>query len=274
MRSTEPSEPDGKRWAMTMRRTRAAAALLAASAITGGTGWWLIDHGDSREPRAAPTTAEVVVMGEGLDLLSGDSVEDWVRYGSFVAVVTVTGEHAAPIAQEDLDRGEGMIDRSIDLRIDKTLWSRPGVNLPASVTTTAAGWTWGDHAPERRTSFALGDRPRLEVDQQYVIAFARYPGLPAKQADACGDQVIEPAWGPVGSGGAVPVSAGVLGVGEFEGTAQTLDQALEAAAQARSGPNSTFRDLLVGARVELLAPLLTEAAGRTTQEEIPAPAGC
>lgn len=197
-----------------------------------------------------------------------------MRYGSFVAIVTVTGERAAPIPPEDADRGEGMIERSIDLRIDRTLWSRPGVTPPAHVTTTAAGWTWKDNAPERRTPFALAHRPRLELNQQYVIAFARYPGLSPEQAEACGDQAIEPVWGPVGSGGAVPVSAGVLGVGEFEGTTLNLDQALAAATEARSGPNSTFRDLLVGARVELLAPLLTEAALRTAQEKIPGPPGC
>jgi hypothetical protein len=142
------------------------------------------------------------------------------------------------------------------------------------VATTAAGWTWGDHDPEERTEFALSDRPRLDLGHQYVVAFASYPGLGQEQAEKCGDPATPTRWAPVGSGGAVPITEGVIGVGEFEGIDRDLDQALTAAKAARSGPNATFRDLLTGASVQLVAPLLDQAARSTPPTEVSGPPGC
>lgn len=255
-----------------MRKARMIVAGAVVVATIGG--GWLISRGDP-QPTAGPDPGgRGPIVGEGLDLLSGSTAEDWVRYASFVATVSVVDERAASIPKEDLERGEGMVDRVIDIRIDRTLWSRPGVTPPTTVTTTAAGWTWGDGDPGTRTAFALADRPRLEVGRQYVVAFASYPGLDPAQAERCGDPATPTRWGPVGSGGAVPVTDGVVGVGEFEGADRDLDQALAASKEARSGPDVTFRDLVTGASVQVVPPLLDEAARRTPPTEVPGPPGC
>jgi hypothetical protein len=103
---------------MTARGIVAAVVTFAAL----GSGGWVVAHGDGHRASGGDSSAHPApIVGEGLDLLSGASAEDWVRFASFVATVTVVDEHAVSIPQEDLERGEGMIDRVVELRVDRTL---------------------------------------------------------------------------------------------------------------------------------------------------------
>lgn len=73
--------------------------------------------------RSSPDVTEV----SGADsVLPNVGLADWISYGNQVAVVLVMSEAELPPPQEVLDRGEGYIGRTVEVRIEEDLWLAPG----------------------------------------------------------------------------------------------------------------------------------------------------
>lgn len=112
-------------------------------------------------------------------------MEDVVTFSDALVLFTVAGERELEPSAEDLQAGEGEIDRTLTLSIQRTLWRRPGAPvMPPTVEHTTPGWLFeGDS----RRPFTIGAAPRLEVGQSYVSTFGRYstgewvPGDPGTQ---------------------------------------------------------------------------------------------
>lgn len=250
----------------------AIAAVVASAGVVGG----MAMGGDSPERRAAATQQPPVVLADSLDLLDSGTVEDWVSYGSAVAVVTVVDERAGQVLEDDLARGEGTINRDIVMQVDERLWTREGANLPDQITISTTGWAWSDGQPEKRVEFGNAGRPRYEVGRQYLVALAKWPGTPKDQLANCEDEPEEGGWAPIGEYASTPVTNGIVGVGEFEGTVRTLGEALEDAkspAEAIAVEGGTLRSHLYGKTVQSVVPQLKVAAETVKPKEIPTP-GC
>lgn len=254
-----------------------AAAVIVAAGVVGG--FTLTDAGADKgagggPPRSGPSA---IMLSDGLDLLASQTAEDWVSYASVVGVVTVVDERANPIPAEDRERGEGVIGRKIDLRIDEALWTRAGVEVPELVTLGSEGWAWSDGDPDKRTKFGGAGRPRLEVGEQYLVALAEFPGVPADKLAQCEDEPAVDEWGVIGQYGSVPVTDGVVGAGEFEGARRNAAEALKVAQERGevepSSVNASFRGSLYGKSVAAATPALDRAAEHTPPKKIPVP-GC
>ncbi|WP_433167089.1 hypothetical protein [Kribbella sp. CA-247076] len=206
-----------------MRRFTSVAAGLGIAATTVA-GISLAAAGSTDAPAAAQ---RAVVLADGDDRLPSGSATDWVTYADHVVVVNATSETALPPTRTEIERGEGLIGRKVDLEVQKVLWSRKDAAQPAprSWEYNATGWVFADGKPETRTALALHDRPRIETGHQYVLAIAW-------QAPQCatGDTAVPGRWMGLGSGSELPFDGGVIGQGENEGQLQTVDQVRSEAA--------------------------------------------
>lgn len=199
-----------------------------------------------------------VVLGDGRDRTASRTVSDWVTYGDHVLVVTVVGEIRHPASPKELERGEGMLGRTVTLRVDNVLWSAPDAPQSAPTTTlndAAAGWVFNDNNGEGTVDFALRHFSRLEVGHTYIRAIEWAD-------DPCSSDPRQGQWMGLGSGDTIPFDGGVLGVGEFEGQVQTLEQARarwESSEPALQG----VREQLVGQPLSTLVSRLQSTAPRS-----------
>lgn len=186
------------------------------------------------------------------DRLPSTTPRDWVTYADQVAVVTVSSETRMPAPETD-DRGEGDIDRTVRLSVDKVVWRAPDSRpLPDEFTYAALGWHRhsGESASEPSVLVA-DDRPRLEVGHRYVMALEWDP----VDCDRGGSGSIPASWRGLGSGSTLPFDGGVLGAGEFAGSVVTAEQAIADAdapslrgsvsARVAGEPLGTLRRLLM-----------------------------
>jgi len=220
------------------------------------------DH--SSAPAGPPSThvsnapvADPVVMSEGSDRTASRTASDWATYADHVMVVTVVGEIRQPASKKEIERGKGLVGRTVKLRVDKVLWSAPDAPQPAptSLNLSAAGWIFNNHngaVGERK--IALRDASRLEEGHTYIKAVEWMD-------DPCFDDAKRGTWEGLGSGDTIPFDAGVLGTGEFEGRAQTLDQ-LGAKWRVNATEAHTLRGQIAGEPAAALVADLKAAAPR------------
>jgi hypothetical protein len=222
--------------------TLAAGTLAVAAACTTP---------DRAEPSSASAAAlpppvpnvavaAPVVMSEGSDRTASRTADDWATYADHVLVVTVVGETRQPASKKEIERGKGLIGRTVKLRVDKVLWSAPDAPqpAPASLDMSAAGWIFNNHNGAGERKIALHGASRLEEKHTYIKAVEWID-------DPCFDDVKRGSWEGLGSGDAIPFDTGVLGTGEFEGQAQTLTQ-LRTKWQADATESRTLRGQLAG----------------------------
>ena len=148
-----------------------------------------------------------------------ESAEDWATYAEHVVVATVTDDsYISPASGEDVDTE--VIGRSVELTTSEVVWSSDGYvnNAPDTFSLKTPGY---QHDPETNTNvdIAIEGTPRLEVGSTYLMAILWYRA-------GCEDGSVDPgAWGILGSNAVIPYTGAVLGVGEFEGENQTLNEA-------------------------------------------------
>ena len=111
-----------------------------------------------------------ILMADGDDRLPSITATDWVTYADHVVVVTAASERRLPISPTDAQRGEGLIGRTVTMKV---LWSRKDAANPAptSWTYNAAGFAFAKGDPAA-VPMALHDRPRMEVGHQYILVIA------------------------------------------------------------------------------------------------------
>src|SRR5665213_817882 len=92
-----------------------------------------------------------------------ESLSDWVSYAQQVSVVTIVSEAQVPPPQEVWDRQEGYVGRTVTVRIERDLWTAPGV-LPLRGDQTMLDWGWLLKG-ERLTPLTSA----MQVGQRYVV---------------------------------------------------------------------------------------------------------
>ncbi|GAA2597386.1 hypothetical protein GCM10010435_90890 [Winogradskya consettensis] len=233
---------------------RTTAAPAAAQAGRGAPAAAQAAEGAPAKAVEGAPAAETVVLGSGRDRTASRTAADWKTYADHVLVVTVAGETRVEPSRLEVERGEGMIGRTVQLRIDKVLWSAPDApqKAPATLKVAAAGWVFNNNEGKAAgVKFAMEDSSRLEVGHTYVKAVEWVD-------DACSADPAVGTWEGLGSGDTIPYDKGVVGAGEFEGRTQTLDQA-----KAKFGAGeSTLRPQLAGGPVDTLVSNLKAAPAR------------
>ncbi|MFJ8988799.1 hypothetical protein ACIRQH_00160 [Streptomyces sp. NPDC102279] len=198
------------------------------------------------------TAEQPIILAAGADRLPNETASDWVTYADHVVVATATDEAEIPPAQTEIDRGEGLIGRSVSMRIDRVLWSRPDAPkaAPATWQRTSPGWQFTNGDTTNRSEFAMEHRPRIEVGHTYIIALEW-------QAEQCSEGDYTPGqWLGLGSESTIPYDDSTIGVGEVEGSVQDAAEAEKAAA---SDPASTVENDMTGQSATDLAGALAEA---------------
>ena len=193
---------------------------------------------------------------------------DWVTYGDAVVEVRPVQVTEVPPTKEEVDRGEGVIGRTVTLKVLATLWTSPANNhtLPEHLVWGEVGWAFkGD--PSHRAEMAISGDPRVELGHTYVAAVVWVDARcsPGDEREPAGYQGL-------GAGGMIPADGGVLGVGEFEGSDQNLSQA-EGAAQS-AGVNETFANQMVGRQPSDITAVLETTSRERKRDFGPSPAPC
>jgi hypothetical protein len=220
---------------------------------------------------AAPVAqgpADPVVKGDGRSRTASTTADDWATYADHVLVVTVADEVRLKPSAEEIERGEGMIGRTVKLRVDKVLWSAPDApqSAPAKLDLSAAGWVFNDGEGQADgVKFSLRHSSRLEKGHTYVKAVEWID-------DPCSDDAKQGSWEGLGSGDTIPYDKGLLGAGEFEGRLQTLDQAKAEFQSLGVTAASDLRAQVVGTSLDQLTAGLKGA--KVSKEEGYGPLEC
>ncbi|MEU4098028.1 hypothetical protein [Streptomyces sp. NPDC026673] len=236
---------------MMRKPTVILASAVGASLLCVG-GWFAAAFGYS------PWSGSGPVFGDGLGRYPNSTAADWVSYADHVVVATATSEKAVPPAQSEIDRGEGLVGRSVEMRVDQVLWSRAGTEHPAPRTYTrqSAGWVF-EGEPTNRHKYALRDQPRIEPGHSYVIALHWEPAKCSK-----GDKPEAAGWVGLGFGSTLPFDDETLGKGEIEGTERP---APSPSARATTSDRTPVADLLAGQGVDQIKNLLATASPTPTR---------
>lgn len=241
----------------TRTRIAAAAGVIAAASVTGIIVAAIAAPAADPETTASPAE---VILGQGSDHLPSVTAADWVTYADHVIVVEAVSEASIAPSAEEIERGEGVIGRTVALTVEDVLWSRDGAPraAPASWNYSALGWHFTDGDTADPVKLALSEFPRVEVGHQYVMAI-RW------QAALCDeDGEYAPAlWLGLGEGSEIPYDGDTIGNGESEGTVQ--DTAAFAAA-AEDEPDQGIEELLVGQSADAIVTALQSAQPDTAAQ--------
>ncbi|BFO21165.1 hypothetical protein SHKM778_75530 [Streptomyces sp. KM77-8] len=258
MGSTDGGEVTVNRRRLTVASLGVSAALTAA--LFTGIALSVPDHAASAH-QAGPSRD--VLIGHGADHLPSQSAQDWVTYADHVVVASAVSDREVPASTQELERGEGVIGRTVTLKVDKVLWSRDGAAQPAPATWdySAMGWEFTDGSTDNRTRMAVAEQPRVEVGHTYIMALTW-----EQQQCAEGDGVQPAQWRGLGEGSEIPFDDAVIGNGELEGRTQTTQQAKSAAADAVDADDS-LEDQMAGRTADaLIHALVTAQPAQTAQQ--------
>jgi hypothetical protein len=239
-------------------RTRIAAAV-GAFAVASATGIAVAALAAPAPDDLAASPPEVL-LGDGSDHLPSVTAADWVTYADHVVVVEAVSETVIDPSEQELERGEGIIGRTVTLAIEDVLWSREGAPQAAPETWEfpALGWAFDDGDTANASEMALHDFPRVEVGHQYVMAIRWEEAVCTAGGDSLPAQ-----WRGLGEGSEVPFDGGTLGNGESEGTVQDAE-AFAAATDVHI--DEGVEELLVGQGADAIASALEAAKADTAAQ--------
>lgn len=148
-----------------------------------------------------PTPGEVRTDASSSVAYPSSSMQDWVSYGDVTAFIRVDGETAEPESEAVQKTGEGLVNRTVDVTVLRTLWQRkPSLVLPDTLRTGA--WGWIVHDGRRQPTTDRGGS-RLEVGHKYVATFT--------------SSGLNPGWSVLGTAAVIPFDGERAGVGERHG---------------------------------------------------------
>lgn len=207
----------------------AAATVVALAGYTG------VDAGGHDTARATPPgnatqqaaglaleslTAESLNASgklshvEGLEFVPTASVRDWAAVADVVVVAEATAEEAQPVGQSEPEIDAVLVGRTVTMTPIATIWTSPTTtrSIGDSFALDALGWIVNPQDPEQASQVVTDGGSRIDVGHTYVLA------LKWLEARCSADDGSEPAqWTTVGSGAALPLDDGVLGIGELVG---------------------------------------------------------
>lgn len=196
------------------------------------------------------------------EAFSSTTVKQWVKQSDFVAVVRIDSEEEVPPARAEVERGEGLIMRTLTGHVDQVVWSHPSATrrAPATVSFIDFGWAFTDGLESKHRAGVPG-RPYLLTGHTYLMALRWYEwGCPGRIDPE--DEQTPPTWAPLGAQAIVPFD-GLLGTGEFEGfwveDARSSDDVTSFRRQMTGQTLDWVRDTLV--KVATDDPTLTHKSG-------------
>ncbi|MFJ8510169.1 hypothetical protein [Streptomyces avermitilis] len=194
-----------------------AAVTAGAMALSGAFG-----SGPDSGPRGP-------VEAEALSAFPLENTTDWVSYGDHVAVIHVDNEKISPVPDKAKEHGEGHVDRTGRVIIDKVLYNRSGSpELPSSFTTQLAGLWWEDGVGTQEFNFR--GTSRLESGHSYIAVLVWDEDVQGFEAAALG--------------GVLPFDKGTVGLGEIDGkTRQSLPPANEVEGMAKEFNGSDLSEI-------------------------------
>jgi hypothetical protein len=241
-------------------RTRIAAAIgvIAAASVTGIAVAAIATPATGFDTQAA--TEPGVMLGHGSDHLPSVTAADWVTYADHVVVVEALSEEALAPTAEDLERGEGIIGRTVALSIEEVLWSREGaaVAAPATWEYSGLGWHFDEGDVTDTVEMALHDLPRVEVGHRYVMAIRWEKAVCDEDGEYTRAQ-----WRGLGEGSEIPYDDDTIGNGESEGTVQ---DAAAFAADAEEEADQGVEELLAGQDADAIVTALNSAVPDTAAQ--------
>lgn len=111
--------------------------------------------------------------GSALETLPSAELTDWVNYGDAVVGLTVTAEEEIPPDQEQMERGEGYVARTVTVEVNEVLWEHPEApSTPDTFDFMTIGWTM--HDGQKLDAHNEGGE-RFEVGERYLVALNRRP---------------------------------------------------------------------------------------------------
>lgn len=202
------SSEDVRRAAHTRLKRRAALGVVAFVAFAG------IGAGVGREVLTAESPqASLLVLGSASERWADVHARDWLRSADVVVVAIVADQHQEGNASASDGSGDVIVRRTVDLHIQRSLWSRPGAHVPALVTVQASGWMSRGEGSEL-WRIAIAQTPRLEIGNAYLIALRTTSCSNAATDDDTGGDL---GWSTLGSDAIWAVKDGRIGYGESEG---------------------------------------------------------
>lgn len=95
---------------------------------------------------ACSSSEQGISTAEGSKALPSDTATDWATYGDHLVELEAITAQRLPPPQDQVERGEGVITRTIEFKVGASLWSRPSFDrraeLPDSFTVANGGWTF------------------------------------------------------------------------------------------------------------------------------------
>jgi hypothetical protein len=244
----------------------AGAASIAIVGVTMGTS----ENGspaDRLRPDAVDSdqrASSSVLLGEGAGRLPATTAEEWVTHGDHAVVVRVVGERALPLSETDRQRGEGMILREVELRVEQVLWSASSHTsaAPSSFSWVGFGWQYKGEGAKLREMGVSGSS-RLELGHSYVLVIDWIPSSCAEEARDEGSDDAG-SWSGLDGDGILPFDSGTVGIGEFEGTISKSEARTPATTDDGSVGSAT-RGLGADALRTLLSDTARSIPGRAPQ---------
>lgn len=155
-----------------------------------------------------------------------ESLVDWAGFADQVSVISIVSERQLPMEPDVIATGEGLVGRVVGVRIESTVWSRPGApSVSGTVELPVDGWIAHDH---KLIPAAEQDSARPEVGDRAIVPLVQTPqGLWSLLASTA---IV-----PLTARGAAPVAtAAAAGAAKLRG----LDVPQVAALLAATRPSS------------------------------------
>lgn len=220
---------------------------------------------------SAIPSSHTAVVGSARARTGSLTAEDWATYADHIAVVTVVSERQIGELSEETGRNTGgMIGRTVNLNVEKILWSAPDAprGAPESFEMEVAGWFLNDNTDTSRGThpFAMENSPRISPGHTYIKAIEWID-------DPCSQDEADGTWDALGPGDTIPYDRGVVGAGEFEGKDQTVEEAKSRRLADSPNPPS-LRDLSAGRSVDQLVASVEAASPRKETGYLSVPREC
>ncbi|MCY9787933.1 hypothetical protein KIK06_29055 [Nocardiopsis sp. EMB25] len=178
----------------------------------------------------------------------GQTAQDWVTYADHVVLFRAVDEVVHDPEPIEVERGEGMVGRTVTLETQRVLWSSEDAPQPPPEVYEypAFGFVFSDGV-ENMNPVGTQDEPRIQVGHDYVIA------IDWEEARCTEGDVPQPAmWMGLDNSSVVPADAGVVGNGESGGQVSSA-QARRNSPEPLLRGEGTFEGQMMGYTVGSLA---------------------
>lgn len=133
------------------------SAVAVAAAAAGALALW-------SDSSPAPTRDGSFALIQTTSRWPHETLQDWASYADQLSVISVTDEWELP--PPEVGTTGGYVGRKVTIRVDETLWHRPGAPEAArTFDMFAYGWLETDGA---RRPITMEGGKRLEVGERYL----------------------------------------------------------------------------------------------------------